>query len=58
MRIAPQIDLSDEELETLVKWSRGRSTPTRVVQRAKIVLLAADGLENKEIASFCGGLKN
>ena len=54
MRIAPQIDLSDEERETLVKWSRGRSTPARVVQRAKIVLLAADGLENKEIAATLG----
>lgn len=51
MRIAPQIDLSDKERETLVKWSRGRSTPARVVRRAKIVLLAADGLENKDIAA-------
>ena len=54
MRIAPQINLSDEERETLVKWSRGRSTPVRVVQRAKIVLLAADGQENKEIATTLG----
>lgn len=54
MRIAPRIDLGDEERETLLKWSRGRSTPARVVQRAKIVLLAADGLENKEIATTLG----
>ena len=54
MRIAPQIELSEEERETLMKWSRGRSTPTRIVQRAKIVLLAADGLENKDIAATLG----
>lgn len=54
MRIAPQLDLSGEERRTLLKWSRGRSTPARVVQRAKIVLLAADGLENKEIAATLG----
>lgn len=47
MRIAPQIELSDDERKTLMKWSRGRSTPARVVQRANIVLLAADGLESK-----------
>lgn len=54
MRIAPQIDLRDEERRTLLKWSRGRSTPTRLVQRAKIVLLAADGQQNKEIAKTLG----
>lgn len=54
MRIAPQIDLSEAEREVLMKWSRGRSTPARVVQRANIVLLAADGLENKEIATTLG----
>ena len=50
MRVAVAIELSDEERITLTKWSRGRSTPARLVQRAKIVLLAADGLENKQIA--------
>lgn len=57
MRIAPRIELSDEERTTLVKWSRGRSTPSRVVQRANIVLLAADGLENQEIAKRLGVMK-
>jgi transposase len=32
-------------------WSHGRSTPHRVVLRSRIVLLAADGHENKQIAS-------
>jgi len=50
MRIAVAIEITDEEHLTLKKWSRGRSTPTRLVQRAKIVLLAAEGLQNKQIA--------
>ena len=32
-----------------MRYSRGRSTPARVVLRAKIVLLAAEGKKNKEI---------
>jgi transposase len=34
----------------LERWSRGRSTPARLVLRSKIALLAASGLLNKEIA--------
>jgi transposase len=33
---------------------RGRSTPVRVAQRSRIVLLAADGLQNKQIAAQMG----
>lgn len=54
MRVAPRIDLVDEEREQLLKWSRGRSTPHRTVLRASIVLQAADGLKNKEIATRLG----
>jgi transposase len=50
MRIAPPIQLTDDVRATLESWSRGRSTPARLVTRAKIVLLAAEGLENKTIA--------
>jgi transposase len=50
MRIAPSIQLTDDVRATLESWSRGRSTPARLVTRAKIVLLAAEGLENKTIA--------
>jgi len=50
MRVAKEIVLTDEERTTLTKWSRGRSTPARVVLRAKIVLLAAEGRLNKDIA--------
>jgi transposase len=34
----------------LLRWSRGRSTPARQVLRAGIVLLAAEGRINREIA--------
>lgn len=54
MRIAVGIKLSESDQETLRKWSRGRSTPARVVLRAKIVLAAATGRENQEIAAELG----
>jgi transposase len=54
MRVAKAITLTDEERVTLTKWARGRSTPARLVQRAKIVLAAADGRENKDIATQLG----
>jgi transposase len=50
MRAAPAITLSDSDRLTLERWARGRSTPARLVLRAKITLLAAFGLRNKEIA--------
>lgn len=54
MRVAKAITLSEEERATLTKWARGRSTPTRLVQRAQIVLAAAEGCENREIAAQLG----
>jgi transposase len=51
MRIAPAVVVSDEDRRTLEKWSRGRTTPARLVLRAKIVLLAAAGRMNKDIAA-------
>ena len=51
MRVARTIALTDLERSRLMKWSRGRSTPARLVLRAKIVLLAADGRLNKDIAA-------
>lgn len=54
MRRAQAIMLTDEERATLVKWSRGRSTQARRVQRAKIVLAAAAGEENQAIAARLG----
>ncbi len=54
MRVAPHIQLNETDRTTLMKWSRGRSTPARLVLRASIVLLAAKGHENLEIAAELG----
>ncbi len=54
MRIAKAITLTDCERATLTKWSRGRSTPARLVLRARIVLAAAEVRENKDIAAEFG----
>jgi hypothetical protein len=35
--------LSPEERSTLESWERARSLPLRVVQRARIIRLAAEG---------------
>ncbi len=50
MRVAPAVSLSEEERSTLTRWSRGRRTQARLVVRAKIVLAAATGRENRDIA--------
>lgn len=54
MRVAPTVELSEEQRKALVRWSRGRSTPFRLMQRARIVLLAATGKQNLEIARTLG----
>lgn len=54
MRVAIEIVLTGEERAKLTKWARGRSTPARLVLRAKIILAAADGRENKDIAAALG----
>ena len=54
MRVAVPITLTDDERKQLQKFARGRSTPARMVLRAKIVLHAAAGMLNKEIAEKLG----
>jgi transposase len=51
MRVAPPIVLSEDVRRKLEQQSRGRSTQSRVVMRSRIVLLAAGGLQNKQIAA-------
>src|SRR4051812_27165384 len=51
MRRACQITLDDADRMVLERWSRGRSTQARLVTRARVVLAAADGKENKDIAA-------
>ena len=50
MRVAAHVTVTDEERRQLLSWSRGRSTPQRLVIRSKIVLMAADESQNKKIA--------
>jgi transposase len=50
LRVAPEIVLSDEEREVLDELIRSKLTSVRLAVRARIVLLAAQGLQNKEIA--------
>ena len=50
MRVAQPIVLQEEIRRKLEQQARGRSTAARAVMRSRIVLLAADGLQNKQIA--------
>lgn len=50
MRIAPEIKLTKNERMTLESWSKGRRISVRQKDRATMILLAADGMSNKEIA--------
>ena len=50
MLVAPAIVLSDEVRLRLQKLARGRATAVRIAQRSRIVLLAGEGLQNKQIA--------
>ncbi len=43
-----------DELAELVEWSKSRSLPGSIVNRAKIVLMAAEGRSNKDIAAAVG----
>jgi transposase len=54
MRVAAKITITDEQRVTLQRWARGRSTPVRRMQRAQMILMAADGRQNKEIAETLG----
>jgi len=54
MRIAPKIELNESERAKLESYARGRSTPTRLVIRAKIVLRAARGMLSDQIAKELG----
>ena len=51
MRAAQPIVLDSEQRRLLLQQARARSLPARQVERARIVLLAAEGRQNKEIAT-------
>jgi transposase len=54
MRVAPKVDLSSDDRAVLEQQSRGRLLPARLVERSRIVLRAADGLRDREIAAELG----
>ena len=54
VRVAPKITLSDEEQSELNKLVGSKLTSVRLSQRARIVLLAAEGMQNKDIAAKLG----
>jgi transposase len=54
MRVAPPVVLTEEEERTLRQWARARSLPSRQVERARVVLLAAAGKQDLEIAGEIG----
>ena len=50
MKIAEPILLSPEECTKLDSWASARSIPFRLVQRAKIIRMASEGILNQDIA--------
>lgn len=57
MRVAPSVVLTADERKILESWSRGRSVPARCVLRAKIILAAAEGRMNQDIAAELGTMQ-
>jgi len=54
LRVAPAIELTDEQEKELVRLARSKRTSVRLAKRSQIVLLAAQGLQNKDIAEQLG----
>ena len=54
MRIADRIELSDEERSKLLKLAHSGTVSVRLARRAGMILLAADGFENKIIGEMIG----
>jgi transposase len=54
MRVARPVSLNPEQRQFLEQQARARSLPARVVERARIVLRAATGQQDKQIAAALG----
>jgi DNA-binding NarL/FixJ family response regulator len=55
MRIAAAVALNLEQRQALERVALARSMSTRLVEWARTVVLAADGLESKQIAQQLSG---
>ena len=53
-RVARAVVLTDDERLARGMLAAARSMPARVAERARIALLAADGMMNKDIAAQVG----
>jgi transposase len=51
MRVAPTVVIDDSQREILTQWARSRTLSARQVERARVVLLAAEGKTDLEIAA-------
>ena len=49
--MADRLAMTDEQRRTLEAWVAARTSPQRIVLRSRIVLLAAEGMSNRKIAS-------
>jgi transposase len=56
--VAVRIELSDDERAQLEAWTRRRTSAQALAQRARVVLSAAAGLNNTEIAERVGVSRN
>jgi transposase len=56
--VAVEIELSDQERAQLEAWTRRRTSAQALAQRSRIVLAAAEGLKNTEIAERLGISRN
>jgi transposase len=56
--VAVAIELSEDERAQLETWTRRRTSAQALAQRARIVLAAAEGLKNTEIADRLGISRN
>ena len=54
IRYAAKVWLSQEARDDLERFSRSRTLPARLVERARIILRAAVGQENQQIADELG----
>jgi transposase len=51
MRLAVTVQLNEAQRAQLLQWARGRRTPIQLAERARLILLAADGWSDKDIAA-------
>src|ERR1700688_4604316 len=45
----PALELRDGDREVLESWTRAATVEARIAKRSRVVLLAADGMSNREI---------